>query len=105
MTYKTGPFFTTTLTLQHPMFVKKNKSSNPTILVGLMTSERKEFDDYEYMARQIKTMGIKNLIYGTDGEPALEAGFESIFPVESENNIHLWCFEHVKEDMRRALSH
>ena len=49
----------------------------------MMTSTGRQEHDYRYLAHQHKLCGITNLIYGTDGEIALEMGFERIFPIES----------------------
>lgn len=108
MTYKVGPFYTTCLSFPHPHLVhKKNKNSNPTIFAGMMTSTGRTEQDYRYLAYQMKSCGITNLIYGTDGELALEKGFEAIYPIENLEkdhlNIKLRCFNHVKDDMLAEL--
>ena len=80
MTYKLGPFYLTTLTFPNSMFVYKSKEGrHPTTLAAVMTSVTKEERDYEYLARCLKAEGIDTLAYGTDGEFALEHGFESVF--------------------------
>ena len=106
MTYKLGPFYLTTVTLPNPMFVyKSNKNKHPTSLAAVMTSVSKEKRDYEYLARSLKSEGIASLVYGTDGECALESGFESVYPIENttERNIHLRCFDHAKRDILMKL--
>ena len=72
MTYKIGPFFTTTLTMQHPMFVIRGSVCHPTILLTVMTSQGKSIHDYNFLAQNLHKMGVKQLIYGTDGERPLE---------------------------------
>lgn len=61
-----------------------------------------------YLASQLKSNGIEKLIYGKDGELALELGFEAVFPIEdvplSIRSIKLRCFNHVKEDMPKELN-
>lgn len=107
MTYKLGPFHLTTLTFPNPMFVYKNKEGrHPTTLAAIMTSVTKEERDYEYMARCLKAERIQSLTYGTDGECALERGFESVFPTKdgcSGENIHLRCFDHAQGDISLQL--
>lgn len=106
MTYKLGPFYLTTATLPNPMFVyKSNKNKHPTTLAAVMTSVSKEKRDYEYLARSLKSEGIASLVYGTDGECALESGFESVYPIENstQRNIHLRCFDHAKGDILMKL--
>ena len=70
-----------------------------------MTSVSKEKRDYEYLARSLKSEGIASLVYGTDGECALESGFESVYPIENstQRNIHLRCFDHAKGDILMKL--
>ena len=99
MTYKLGPFYLTTVTLPNPMFVyKNNRNKHPTTLAAVMTSVSKEKRDYEYLARS-------SLLYGTDGECALESGFESVYPIGNSpySNIHLRCFDHAKGDIVMKL--
>ena len=108
MTYKAGPFYLTLLSIAHPMFVfKNNTSKHPTILVGMMTSCTRDEHDYQYLALNLKRHGIKTLIYGTDGELAMEKALESAFPTDgvppSSASIHLRCFEHLKWDMIAEL--
>ncbi|KXJ18326.1 High affinity nerve growth factor receptor, partial [Exaiptasia diaphana] len=107
MTYKLGPFYLTTITFPNPMFVfKSNDQKNPTTLATIMTSTSKDKGDYEYLARCLKKEGVKNLTYGMDGECAMEAGFEDVYPIHngcSGSNIHLRCFEHVKDDVNQKL--
>ena len=44
-------------------------------------------------------------MYGTDGETAMEIGFEKNFPIESvavaQTNVHLRCFTHFETDIER----
>ena len=103
MTYTIGDFYTTTLTMQHPMFVFRGTVRHPTILLAVMTSQGKSIHDYNYLAQNLQKMGVKQLIYGTDGERALEQALENHFPVEGEQNIYLRCFQHLKDDFLREL--
>ena len=108
MTYKVGPFYTTCLSFVHPYFVHRNNTEqHPTIFAGMMTSTGRQEQDYRYLATQLKSCGIKHLIYGTDGELALEMGLESVYPIEcvkpSEKSIKLRCFNHVKDDMLAVM--
>lgn len=108
MTYKVGPFYTTCPSFAHPYFVQQRSPQiHPTIFAGMMTSTGRQEHDYMYLANQLKTCGINRLVYGTDGEFALEKGFEGVFPIEcigvKEKNIKLRCFNHVKDDMMNAL--
>lgn len=104
MTYKVGPFFTTCLSFPHPMFVHKgDQQKHPTVFTGMSTSTGRQKEDYMYLAGQLKANGIEKMIYGTDGELALELGMEAIYPIEgvkqSNQSIKLRCFNHVKDDL------
>jgi hypothetical protein len=105
MTYKCGPFYVTVLTMPHPMFVyRKDPLKHPSVFVGMTTSSGKDVEEYQFLASALKRCGkVKSLIYGTDGEVALERGMEDVFPIDSGENIHLRCFDHVKEDIKRKL--
>ena len=108
MTYKCGPFYVTIATFKHPNFARKdNPNIHPGIVAALATSVNKEYEDYRFLSDQLKCSGIDTLVYGTDGEPALERAFEDVFPIEgvtaSKLNIHLRCFDHVKTDIKRYL--
>ena len=107
MTYKLGPFYLTIVTFPNPMLVYKNNvNKHPTTLAAVMTSVSKEMRDYEYLARSLKSEGIESLMYGTDGECALESGFESVYPISestAHSNIHLRCFDHAKGDILMKL--
>ena len=49
---------------------------------------------------------IDSLTFGTDGECALEHGFDSVFPIKdgcSGENIHLRCFDHAQDDISHQL--
>ena len=60
MPYKCGPFYVTTLTIQHPLFVSRDRhSQHPGILLAIMTSGTREKSDYEYMASQLLSSGEK----------------------------------------------
>ena len=104
MTYKTGHFYTTTFTFPHPM-LRNKQGNNPTVFGGFMTSVRKRREDYKYLAGQLKKYcKLDALIYGTDGEPALEQGFEEIFPsAGSKPSVKLRCFDHVKSNLLDKL--
>ena len=84
MTYKIGPFYVTTLTMPIPIFVwKKKPLSHPGIVVELSVSVCKQEEDYLYLCQQLKVHGkLETLLYGTDGEVALETAFEKTFPIE-----------------------
>ena len=106
MTYNVGPYFLTALTFGHPMFVQKGTDRHPTIFLGMSTSCTRTTSDYQYLAANLAKEQITSLTYGTDGEFALERGFENVYPIEGvhvERNIHLRCFEHLKVDLKMQM--
>ena len=86
MMYKVGPYYVTTVVMPIPIFVwKKTEERYPSIITALSVSLCKQEGDYYYLSRQLKEKrNIESLRYGTDGEPALENGFEETYPIESE---------------------
>ena len=86
------------------MFVyKSNEQKHPTTLAAIMTSTLKEKNDYQYMVRCLKSEGVDSLVYGMDGECAMEMGFEDVFPIKEGQNVNLRCFDHVHSDMNHKL--
>lgn len=81
------------------MSIRGDSQKHPTIFAGMATSTGRQKEDCMYLASQLKSNGIEKLIYGKDGELALELGFEAVFPIEdvplSIRSIKLRCFNHV----------
>ena len=75
----------------------------------MMTSTKRNVQDYSLLASQFKSRCGDSLIYGTDGELALETAFENVFPIfppghnAHKASIHLRCFNHMHDDMKRKL--
>ena len=64
MTYNRGPFYLTTLTFPHPMFVHRNAcDKHPPTLAGIMTSTSRGLEDHDYLAENLKRKGICSLTY------------------------------------------
>ena len=105
MTYKCGPFYATTMIFHHPMFVRKNTEEHPGIFIWLGTSNTKETGDYSYFAHQLKQQNVNAIVFGSDGETAMEAGFEQVFPIEgittNKRSLHLRCSTHFQCDIER----
>lgn len=112
MTYNIGDFYATCLYMKHPGFVHKNDlNRNVSMLVGIATTLSKTESDYSYMAEKIKQKtGAKTLIYGIDGETALERAMEKCFPIDGEDqkgngSVKLRCFTHMQDNIKRKLEH
>ncbi|XP_066926161.1 uncharacterized protein [Clytia hemisphaerica] len=106
MTYKCGPFYVTPCTLKHPAVVlEDDPTKHPTVVAALAITYRKETEDYSFLAEGIRTTTPNKLIYGTDGEVAIEKAFESAFPITetADASIHLRCFNHIDNDIGRFL--
>ena len=60
--------------------------------------------DYIILPTSLKKEEIDSLVYGTDGEMALEKAFEEVLTQNSQN-IHLRCscFTHVQQGMKKNL--
>ena len=105
MTYKCGPFYATTMVFHHPMFVHRNSEKSPGMVAAIGTSNGKEQKDYLYFASQLKQQEVHNLVYGSDGEVAMEKAFESTYPIEgvttNKRSIHLRCANHFETDIER----
>ena len=51
---------------------------HPGIVTGLSVSVLKQKENYLYLSQPSRTHGkLENLVYGTDGEPAIERAFEN----------------------------
>ena len=76
--------------------------------MAIGNSVGKQYEDYKFVADKLKLRSnSQTLVYGTDGEPALERAKEDNFPIEdsqpNKTSIHLRCFYHVKDDITRFL--
>lgn len=78
------------------------------VIVAVATATTRETMDYHYFATQLKVAtGVKALIYGTDGEPALEKAMEEVFPASRfftpNSSVRLRCFGHLRDDMKMEM--
>ena len=87
---------------------KKNPNIHPGIVAALSTAGKNEYADYKFLSERIRQhIGEETLIFGTDGEPAIEKAFEDVFPIKdvipAKCCIHLRYFNHVKSDILNYL--
>ena len=89
MTYPPAPFYVTQFVMPHPLLVWKNeRSRHPTITIALGVSYKKEEEDYAFFSDKLRQhLQTKTLVYGTDGEPAIEKPLERNFPIEGMLNL------------------
>jgi hypothetical protein len=75
---------------------------NPTVLGATVTATRRSKGVYNDLATQLKKYtGANVLIYGTDGQFALERGLKVICSINT--SVKLRCFTHVESDMKEDL--
>ncbi|XP_070554999.1 uncharacterized protein [Ptychodera flava] len=101
-TFRLGEFYTTVTTFPHPMFVIKGTDNHPTMLGPIMTHMGRKQIDYDFFCNSLKTFGIDRVVaWGTDGETALINSFENAYPTVSGTSVHLRCFAHVEDDLKK----
>ena len=100
-TFDLGRFNLTVTTYKHLQLVKPN-GEPPTFLGPLFLHYRKTFLCYNSFASSLLGLN-KNLTniraFGTDGEYALIEAFKQQCP----SAVHLLCFSHCKENIKRKL--
>ena len=81
--------------MPHPIFTNDDEGRHPTVTVAIGISYRKQDEDYAFFADKIRIhLKAKTLVYGTDGEPALEKAMEGNFPIESKSFFPVTMFIH-----------
>lgn len=108
MTYAIGKFYVTLATVPCPYLrTRLHPSRMPTILTAMATTVSRHKNDYLYLANELKKCKLSTLIYGTDGEIALEMGMEETFPISKvtpgQQSIHLRCFLHARKNISDQL--
>lgn len=108
-TFNVGPYFLVICTLRYPMIVKKTDPEVPIFIIGAMaTMLGQTYKDYLYFAQKLQEWTqVTALIYGTDGENALERAMMQVFPTsdifKEHTSIKLRCFTHFRDNMRRWM--
>ena len=102
-TFNCGNFFVTLTSFKHKMFVHKDSGTNPVVVGPSIIHTTKEFEDYHYLASQLKThcANFESLTaFGTDGE----INIANAFVCELPGSIHLRCKIHLHDNIDRKLS-
>ncbi len=102
-TFNCGNFYVTLSSFQHRMFVNKDSGKHPVVIGPSITHSTKEFEDYHYLASQLKTHCNKFeslTAFGTDGE----VNIANAFVCELPGSIHLRCKIHLHDNIDRKLS-
>ena len=100
-TFNCGPFYVTLTSFPNKMFV--NKAGRPPVMIGpSIVHTTKEFEDYYYLTKQLKThcKGFESLLaFGSDGE----VNIANAFACELPDAIHLRCKIHLADNIERKL--
>ena len=69
----------------------------------MFTQRRHYYESYHFFSTFLKLKPSLNdlIAIGTDGDPAMEKAIVAVFP---ESLIHLWCFIHMKDNIRHKLT-
>lgn len=103
-TFNLGKFYVTVTTFTYTHVVNKSTSKSPTFFGPMFVHTEKNYDAYySFFSTLLKLEPtVRNVIaVGTDGEQALVKAIRSVF---SEQTIHLRCFIHMKDNIRRKLT-
>ena len=101
-TFSLGDFNVTCLTYRHLLVTDSRTGQSPVMLGPLFIHQSKSFSAYHFFASSLlgitpKLMGV--LAFGTDGEEALVKAFKQ----QLQFAVHLRCFRHMRQDIRRKL--
>ena len=102
-TFSLGDFSVTCLTYRHLMVINQRTGESPIILGPVFVHQRKTFETYHFFASSLISLIPsldKLLAFGTDGEDSLRMAFEKQFKLA----IHLRCFCHLRQNIRRKLT-
>lgn len=102
-TFNLGAFDVTVTTYRHLLLtVQPNACKHPVFIGPLFVHVKKDFSAYHFFASSLvgKRPDLTGLrCNGTDGEAALVNAFSTVFP----RAIHLRCFLHFRENIKRKL--
>ena len=103
-TFSLGDFNVTCIAYRNLLVTDKRSGQFPILLGPILVHQRKLFETYHFFASTL--IGLRPalanvLCFGTDGEGALVKAFKQ----QWHHAIHLRCFRHMKQDIKRKLSH
>ena len=91
--------------MRHPLLVFSNpqehSSSHPNLLGPILIHQRKQFTNYHFLTSTMIGLRPELHAYGTDGEIALAQACASQFSLA----VHVRCWLHFKENLKRKLEH
>jgi len=102
-TFSLGDFNVTCITYRHLLVTDGRTGQSPVMLGPLFVHQSKSFSAYQFFASSLlgiqpKLIGI--LSFGTDGEDALVKAFKQ----QLQFAVHLRCFRHMRQDIKRKLA-
>ena len=101
-TFCLGDFECTPITYQHLLLVSRRYGKPPIFIGPVLIHYRKNFSSFLFFASSL--IGLRKSleairVFGTDGEVALVDAFSHEFRFST----HLFCFNHVRNNIKREL--
>ena len=103
-TFNLGKFYVTVTTYTYLHVESKISHSPPTFFGPMFVHTEKKYETYYHFFSTLLKLEPKIcdiVAVGTDGEQAIVKSLEALFP---DNLIHLRCFVHMRDNIRRKLS-
>ena len=103
-TFDLGKFYVTITTYRYLHVENKNSGKPPVFFGPIYVHTEKTYEAfYHFFSSLLKLEPSLNdlIAIGTDGDPAMEKAIGAVFP---ESLIHLRCFIHMKDNIRRKLT-
>lgn len=103
-TFNLGKFYVTVTTFTYSHVINKTTSKSPTFFGPIFIHTEKNYDAYYSFFSTLMKMEpqLMNIIaVGTDGKLAIVKALRGVF---SNSTLHLRCFIHMKDNIRRKLS-
>ena len=102
-TFSLGDFSVTCITYRHLLVTNPCTGQSPVMLGPLFVHQSKSYTTYHFFSSSLlgiapKLVGV--LAFGTDGEEALVKAFKQ----QLQFAVHLRCFRHMKQDIKRKLT-
>ena len=104
-TFSMGKFYVTITTFTYTHVIRKGTDISPTLFGPLFVHTEKSYELYYYffsILLKLEPRLARIIAVGTDGELAITKALKAIF---GESVIHLCCFIHMKDNIRRKLTH
>ena len=100
-TFNLGKFYVTVTTYTYLQVENKLSHSSPTFFGPMFVHTEKTYETYYHFFSTLLKLepSIREIIgMGTDGEQAIVKSLQALLP---ENLVHLRCFVHVRDNIRR----